>query len=103
MELHVQQCQKCFSRDVRNVLVREGRDLVYVQCAACESLVARYIISSSGYFHIGKGYESFLRSHERDGMSLQTRDMADEFKQTEKELCVEFEKLKEILSSKYKD
>ncbi|HJK98023.1 MAG TPA: hypothetical protein RMF84_12415 [Polyangiaceae bacterium LLY-WYZ-14_1] len=63
MEVHRQRCQACGSIDVRNLLVREdGRpQTVYVRCGACESLVARYVLSD--YYHHGKGLESWLRSH----------------------------------------
>ncbi len=101
MEIHVQQCQKCFSRDVRNILVREDVDSVFVQCTKCEALVARYILRREGYFHVGKGYESFLRSHERDGMSLDNRNLADEYTKTEQEVHSQFKTLNEKIRKKY--
>jgi hypothetical protein len=47
---------------MRNILVREeGRSTtVYVRCADCGDLVARYELS--GYYHHGKGMDSYLRS-----------------------------------------
>lgn len=62
MEIHRQRCQQCNSLDLHNLLVREpGHDqVVYVRCARCEELVARYELS--GYYHHGKGFESWLRS-----------------------------------------
>ena len=102
MELHIQQCQNCQSRELRNVLVRETNDVVYVQCIACESLVARYILDNTdGYFHLGKGYESYLRAQERGGMSLSTRNMVDEFQNKEEKILEEFDEVKEELRRKY--
>lgn len=62
MEVVLQRCQECSSTDVRNMLVREqGRaQMVYVRCAKCDALVARYRLLD--YYHHGKGLESFLRS-----------------------------------------
>lgn len=62
MELHRQTCQACGSREHQNLLCREPghADVVYVRCARCGELVARYALS--GYYHHGKGVESYLRS-----------------------------------------
>ena len=62
LEVHRQRCQQCGSIDVRNVIAREpGRaQMVYVICSECHELVARYRLS--GYYHHGKGLESYLRS-----------------------------------------
>ncbi len=62
MEIHRQQCQACESFDTRNILVRQGhqKPVIYVRCAQCGELVARYRLSE--YYHHGKGVESFLRS-----------------------------------------
>lgn len=61
MEVHRQQCQRCQSVTVHDVLVREAGQpqTVYVICAQCHSLVARYRLS--GYYHHGKGASSFYR------------------------------------------
>lgn len=62
MEVHRQTCQACGSLDLRNILVRKPgqADMVYVLCASCRELVARYRLRD--YYHHGKGAESFLRS-----------------------------------------
>lgn len=78
MELHLQQCQSCGSRNLRNILVREPgeNDKVYVQCRDCDALVASYTLSPMGYYHHGKGYESFLRSLQRSGEFMSGRKVA---------------------------
>lgn len=82
MELHVQKCQQCGSRNLRNILVREESQKVYVQCRDCESLVARYILAPGGYYHEGKEFESFLRSLERDSGSTSGKDVQQLFDDT---------------------
>ena len=102
MDLHIQQCQKCQSRHVRNILGREDKDVVYVQCESCQALVARYILDNEqGYFHLGKGYESFLRAQERTGMSLSTRSLIEEFPNLEKKILEDFDKVEKALEIKY--
>lgn len=62
MDVKRQTCQSCFSIDVRNIIVREGdRQMIFVRCAKCKELVARYELKD--YYHHGKGIESYLRSH----------------------------------------
>ncbi|MEM9364372.1 MAG: hypothetical protein AAGD07_00145 [Planctomycetota bacterium] len=61
MEVHRQRCQTCGSMEVRNILVRDSVQSVYVRCAACGELVARYELKD--YYHHGKGIESYLRAH----------------------------------------
>jgi hypothetical protein len=103
MELHVQKCQACQSRDLRNVLVRDEKQYVYVQCRDCGEFVARYILASGGYFHAGKGYESFLRSIERDGGITSARESTLSFESTEQEALKEFDQVKEWMQDKYGD
>lgn len=69
MEVHVQKCQNCMSQNLKNILFRESGepDRVYVQCHDCEQFVASYAISPMGYYHHGKGFESFLRGVHRTG------------------------------------
>ena len=69
MEIHVQQCQNCKSNKLKNILYREAgeSDKVYVQCQDCEGFVASYTLEPQGYYHHGKGYESFLRGINRSG------------------------------------
>lgn len=61
MELHRQQCQACGSRVLHNLLRHgEGHEAtVYVVCANCGALVARYGLAT--YYHEGKGMDSWLR------------------------------------------
>ncbi len=61
MEVHRQQCQDCGGHEVRNILARDANlpTVIYVRCANCGNLVARYELSE--YYHHGKGIESFLR------------------------------------------
>jgi hemerythrin-like domain-containing protein len=69
MEIHIQQCQSCKSDKLKNILYRSAgeSDKVYVQCQDCEEFVASYVIEPAGYYHHGKGYESFLRGINRSG------------------------------------
>lgn len=101
MEIHVQKCQSCNSRNLRNILAREEQQFVYVQCRQCDAFVARYILSSGGYFHAGKGYESFLRSIERNGESTSGRDMTASFGTTKEQAEQEFERIQTYVSEKY--
>ena len=101
MEIHIQKCQNCGSRNVRNVLVRDHQQKVFVQCRDCDHLVARYVLTTSGYFHAGKGFESFLRSVERDGGFSSGRDLQTWFEELEVETLEEFEQVKEKIAKKY--
>ncbi len=79
MELHRQTCQACGSIDVRNILRRtEGHQnpTVFVRCARCHSLVARYELAT--YYHHGKGIESWLRGVR--GVRESGRALRDEFR-----------------------
>jgi uncharacterized C2H2 Zn-finger protein len=62
MEVHRQRCQACQSLQLNNIIVRApGRDpAVFVRCAQCHALVARYELSS--YYHHGKGLQGYLRN-----------------------------------------
>ena len=80
MDVYIQQCQYCQSRDLRNILARDDAQRVYVQCRDCERLVARYIIAPGGYFHEGKDYESFLRTMTLDGGFSSGRDLKAAFR-----------------------
>lgn len=91
MELHIQKCQKCGSRDLRNILVRSENQKVFVQCRHCDSLVARYILANGGYYHEGKDFESFLRSIERDQGTSSGRDLQSLFNEVRQNVALEFE------------
>lgn len=102
MEIHIQKCQKCRSRNLRNVLVRDEDQKVFVQCRDCGELVARYVLARGGYFHAGKGFESFLRSLERDGgNSDSARDVHTSFDEMESTINTEHDKLKSKMSEIY--
>lgn len=103
MELHIQKCQQCGSRDLRNILVRDEQQKVFVQCRHCDKLVARYILSAGGYFHAGKDFESFLRSIERDQSGTSGRDMNEWFHRVEDTAEKEFTSLIKNLREKYHD
>lgn len=85
MEIHRQQCQHCGSRDVRNILVRETEapTTAYVRCLGCKQLVARYRLS--GYYHHGKGIESYLRSMAGADAGESGRDDLAEFQRIQAE------------------
>jgi hypothetical protein len=79
MEIHVQQCQKCGSIHLKNIIYRESGepDRIYAQCHDCEDFVASYVIAPMGYYHHGKGYESFLRGIHRSGEFMSGRVVKD--------------------------
>jgi hypothetical protein len=62
MEVRRQRCRACGSYDAHNLLVREPQHplSVYVRCANCRQLVARYRLSE--YYQPGDGIESYLES-----------------------------------------
>ena len=102
MELHRQACQKCGCRKMVNILARVTgeNDKVYVQCADCKELVARYIISQGGYYHHGKGFESYLHGLNRGGHYESTRELRDGFEQLEKNCESEYEEIVEQMGKK---
>ena len=77
MEVDVQKCQVCNSQNLKNILFRESEepDRVFVQCHDCDVFVASYIISTMGYYHNGKGFESFLRGVNRSGGFMSGRNV----------------------------
>ncbi len=84
MEVHRQTCQSCHSRRHRNILVREpgAPTVVYVRCANCGELVARYALSE--YYHHGKGLDSYLRS-QGSSASESGRDVLETFRKKQEE------------------
>lgn len=82
MELHRQQCQKCQSYNMRNIIVRgQGEpQKVYVRCIDCREFVALYTLSD--YYHHGKGIDSYLRS-QGAGSVESGREILDDFKQAQ--------------------
>jgi len=90
MDVHRQTCQNCGSRNLKNLLVRDPgeSDKVFVQCHDCKELVARYIVSHDGYYHHGKGFESYIRGLTRgSGELMSGKNIKKEF-ETAKNKCL---------------
>lgn len=105
MEIHRQKCQFCNSKRLKNVLVRNpgDPDKVYVQCHNCKELVASYVIAPLGYYHHGKGYESFLRGVHRSGDFLSGRNINRLYEERKTEEMAQFQKVLEHLNKKEED
>jgi len=104
MEVHRQTCQLCGSHHLRNILARETgeADKVFVQCADCDELVARYVVAPGGYFHAHKGFESFLRGLSRSAETMSGREMDQGFKAIEDKVSQHFETVKTKLIDEHK-
>ena len=91
MEVHRQRCQACDSLDVHDLLVREVGEpqTVYVRCASCGELVARYVLCD--YYHHGKSVESYLRSH-MGGAFESARQIAQTFQEVEMDALAGYER-----------
>tara|TARA_R110002096_G_scaffold91625_23_gene207400 strand:+ start:14673 stop:14987 length:315 start_codon:yes stop_codon:yes gene_type:complete len=101
MEIHRQRCQNCDSLEVQNLLTREQGepDTVYVRCAQCGELVARYRLRA--YYHHGKGIDSFLRT--QGGSSLESgREALADFERAKSDALKGFQKVMEQLESEGK-
>ncbi|TVZ38959.1 hypothetical protein P886_3345 [Alteromonadaceae bacterium 2753L.S.0a.02] len=103
MEIKIQKCQNCRSRSLRNILVRDQAQKVFVQCRDCGELVARYELAKGGYFHVGRGFESFLRSVERDGDIESARDLNAKYDEIEHLVENEFQALAEKMAEIFGD
>jgi hypothetical protein len=102
MEVKRQRCQSCGSIDVRNILVRSGRDqIVYVRCSKCEQLVARYELKD--YYHHGKGMESYLRAHGASGGADSGRAWLEQFNKSQEQAVSGYEAALEALRSAHKE
>lgn len=79
MEILIQKCQNCESTNLRNIIYRESGepDRIYAQCNDCDVFVASYVIAPLGYYHHGKGYDSFLRGVLRSGEFMSGRKVKD--------------------------
>jgi hypothetical protein len=90
MEVHRQRCQSCGSLDLHNILAREPGQptVIFVRCAECGELVARYVLS--GYYHHGKGIESYLRSL-GSALAESGRDTLAEFETVKREAIEGYE------------
>ncbi len=102
MEIHVQQCQNCQSSNLKNILFRETgeSDKVYVQCHDCKEFVASYVIEPQGYYHHGKGYESFLRGINRSGEFVSGNRIKRLFLENKNGEIATFEKVLRLLEKK---
>jgi hypothetical protein len=101
MEVHRQTCQKCGSIDVRNIIEREANlpAIIYVRCAKCGELVARYQLSD--YYHHGKGFDSYMHSHQVIAAES-GREVLKMFKNVKKESTDGFKRVLDILSKEGK-
>ena len=102
MEVHRQTCQACGSIDVRDIIVREeGRaQMVFVRCAKCGELVARYRLRD--YYHHGKGIDSFLRSMGSEA-SDSGRHQLGEFSKVQEEALAAYDQVLTQLQEEEKD
>lgn len=105
MEVHRQTCQNCSSRNMKNILVREPGepDKVFVQCRYCKQLVARYEIGQGGYFHHGKGFESYIQGLSRSGEAMSGKNIKNDFENIKTKVLKAYEKVLKILKDTDKD
>ncbi|OGG98873.1 MAG: hypothetical protein A2600_09165 [Candidatus Lambdaproteobacteria bacterium RIFOXYD1_FULL_56_27] len=105
MEVHRQTCQLCGSHKMRNILARENGepDKVFVQCADCHELVARYSLGRGGYFHAHKGFESYLRSMSRSGEMMSSKNIQADYQAIEEAARFRFKEIMRILAEENKE
>jgi len=84
---------------MRNLLAREPGepDKVFVQCCDCKQLVARYKIGQGGYYHHGKGFESYIRGVSRGGEAMSGKNIMNEFETIKTKVLDKFEKVLQAL------
>jgi hypothetical protein len=87
---------------MKNILFREAGypDKVFVQCLDCKSFVASYEIAPLGYYHHGKGYESFLRGITRSGEFTSGRNIKNIFVERRDQEIEKFNRVLELLREK---
>lgn len=97
MRIHRQRCQECGGIELHNILVREPRlrTAVYVRCARCRALVARYELAD--YYHHGKGMDSFLRSRTAT-VAESGRQLLELFKQAKQKAIEGYAKVVEEMA-----
>ena len=102
MEVHRQRCQACQSINVSDILVRRQGEptTVYVRCANCGELVARYQLRA--YYHHGKGPESFYRSIGSEACDSGRRSLND-FNRVQEESVAGYAEALEALKQEGKD
>ncbi|MFQ3230884.1 hypothetical protein [Reinekea sp.] len=103
MDVNIQKCQNCGSREMRNILARTSSQHVVVQCRKCDEFVARYQIASGGYFHNGKDYESFLRTMMLDSGFTSGRDLRAVFEEVSESAAATFDRAINKAKEKYGD
>lgn len=105
MEIHIQKCQKCGSNNLKNILARETGEpeKVFVQCHDCEEFVARYTIAPLGYYHHGKGFDSFLRSFNRSAEFMSGRRIQQMFERNKSEGLENYEAVLKYLEERDKN
>jgi hypothetical protein len=105
MEVHRQTCQNCGSLKLKNILAREPgeADRVFVQCHDCKELVARYIIDQGGYYHYGKGFESYIRGLSRGGEIMSGKNLKSDFETRKVKVFEAFEKVQQALKETNKE
>ncbi|MEM6472059.1 MAG: hypothetical protein AAF802_21035 [Planctomycetota bacterium] len=102
MEVKRQTCQTCNSIDLRNILVRDGHDqVVFVRCAQCKALVARYVLKD--YYHHGKGIESYLRAHKLTTGDDSGRAWLEAFEASQRTAEVGYQEALDALQSQNKE
>ncbi|MDH5561263.1 MAG: hypothetical protein OEY59_10480 [Deltaproteobacteria bacterium] len=101
-ELHRQTCQSCGSRTLKILLYRESGepDKAFAQCAECDELVARYVIQPGGYYHHGKGFESYLRGITRGGGFMSGKDLHKDFEKLQSSCLRRFDEIRMLLKEK---
>jgi hypothetical protein len=87
---------------MRNILVRKigESDKVFVKCQSCGSFVASYVIAPLGYYHHGKGYDSFLRGIHRSGEFMSGRNIARMFEDRKEQDIEEFKEVLRLIQKK---
>ena len=101
MEVLIQKCQNCQSENLKNILYRKSGepDRVFVECQNCKIFVASYVIAPLGYFHNGKGFESFLRGVNRSGEFMSGRRVKKLFEERKDNEVKAFNEVKEKLNN----
>ncbi len=103
MECHRLTCQACGSRRMNTVLLRDADEKLVVICADCHEFVARWLLSSHGYYHEGKSFDSYLRSLERAGEAPTGRNLQAHFERLQKEARSDFKLALKQLQAEGKD
>ncbi|MBT8189063.1 MAG: hypothetical protein KJO29_01440 [Bacteroidia bacterium] len=87
---------------MKNILSRKAgqADRVYVQCQDCNEFVASYKIAPLGYYHHGKGFESFLRGVHRSGEFMSGRRVKQLFEKRKSGAIESFQKVLKLLEAR---